>query len=265
MRALAATTLLLAGQLAAAAPDPLEPGLAPAVVTDPARYPANVWVTGSMAKVRRTDPPGPVHWALLSSARNEAESFQVHLRAPAGGLAGVTVEPSDLVDARSGCAHLRSHRVSVSRALYQGVLPALRSDANGLSGEIPDALVPARDRYWGETRNAFPADRARRREPLRLGGRPRPPGHPLRLVPGQRRRPVGRSLLATLPVRLKVWNFDLPSTASLATHFAMSWNGACVQEFGSYDAPPSHRTPAWNSSTCSTRPSASTGGSPSPT
>ena len=37
-----------------------------------------------MAKVRRTDPPGPIHWALLSSARNEVESFQVHVRAPAG-------------------------------------------------------------------------------------------------------------------------------------------------------------------------------------
>ena len=231
---LVAAALLLLGR-AVAAGDPLDPGLAPAVVTDPARYPADVWVTGSMAKVRRTDPPGAIHWALLSSARNEVESFQVHVRAPAGGLTGVTVDPSDLVDARSGARISAATDVSVSRALYQRVPPSLRSDENGLPGEIPDALVPARDRYWGETRNAFPADvRAGENLTAWIDIHVRS-GIPSGWYLGTVAVRAGDRLLATLPVRLKVWNFDLPSTASLASHFAMSWNGACVQEFGSYE------------------------------
>jgi hypothetical protein len=214
--------------------DPLSPELAPAVVTDPARYPPEVWITGSMAKVRRTDPPGPVHWAFLSAARNEVESFQVHVRA-ATGLDAVTVEPSDLVDARSGARIRAADHVTVSRQYYQHVPEALRSDANGLPGDVPDALVPARDRYWGERRNAFPA-RVPAGENLSTWIDVFvPPGTPSGFYLGNVVVRDGGRLLATLPVRLKVWNFDLPSTASLPTHFAMSWSGACVQEFGGYE------------------------------
>jgi hypothetical protein len=47
---------------AVAADDPLAPGRMPAVDVRPESYPADVWVTGSMAKVRRTDPPGHVRY-----------------------------------------------------------------------------------------------------------------------------------------------------------------------------------------------------------
>jgi hypothetical protein len=40
--------------------------------------------------------------------------------------------------------------------------------------------------------------------------------------------------LATMPIRLKLWQVDLPSTATLRTNFGYSWNGACVQEYGGY-------------------------------
>ena len=187
-----------------------------------------------MAKVRRTDPPGPVHWALLSAARNEVESFQVHVRATTG-LSAVTVEPSDLVDARSGGRIRAADHLTVSRQYYQHVPEALRSDANGLSGDVPDALVPDRDRYWGERRNAFPA-RVPAGENLSTWIDVLvPPGTPSGWYLGSVAVRDGGRTLATLPVRLKVWNFELPSTASLPTHFAMSWNGACVQEFGGYE------------------------------
>ena len=233
--AIVLAALLLAGAAPAALPDPLDPSLAPAVDTDPASYPANVWVTGSMAKVRRTDPPGPVHWAFLSSARNEVESFQVHVRGTTD-LRGVTVEPTDLVDARSGGRIPAATHVTVSRELYQRISPDLRSDANGLPGEVPDALVPARDRYWGETRNAFPVD-VKAGENLSAWIDVHVPlGIPSGWYRGSVTVRADGRAIARLPVRLKVWNVDLPSTASLASHFAMSWNGACVQEFGSYEA-----------------------------
>jgi hypothetical protein len=163
------------------------------------------------------------------------ESFQVHVRA-AAGLKGVTVEVSDLVDARGGGRIRASRDVTVSRELYQRIPDPLRSDANGLPGELPDALVPARDRHFGELRNAFPADVPAGENLSAWVDVHVPRGIPSGWYVGSVTVRAGSALLATLPVRLKVWNVDLPSTASLATHFAMSWNGACAQEYGSYEA-----------------------------
>jgi len=54
--------------------------LQPSIDTDPSHYPANVWVTDGMVKVHPDALPGTVHWALLWSAKNEFESFQVMSR-----------------------------------------------------------------------------------------------------------------------------------------------------------------------------------------
>ncbi|MGE5184045.1 MAG: glycoside hydrolase domain-containing protein, partial [Acidobacteriota bacterium] len=42
--------------------------------------------------------------------------------------------------------------------------------------------------------------------------------------------------VATLPVRLAVWDFTLPATSSLRSGFGLSWDGLCVQAYGSYSA-----------------------------
>jgi len=56
-----------------------DPTRAPPVDTNPADYPANVWVTDAMAKVQPDATPGDVKWAILWAAQNETESFQVHV------------------------------------------------------------------------------------------------------------------------------------------------------------------------------------------
>jgi hypothetical protein len=233
-----AAPLLLAGALAVAAPstpgpDPLDAALAPPPEPAGPGQAPNVWVTGSMAKVRRTDPPGQAQAISLSAARNEVESFQVHLRALTD-LTGVTVQLSDLVDPRGGGRIVARH-FTVSRQLYQQVPHHQRSDQNGLSGDLPDALVPARDRYYGEQRNAFPASVPAGQNLSAWIDLFVPPGTPSGWYLGHAEVKVAGRRLASLPIQLKVWNFDLPSTASLPSHFAMSWNGACVQEFGSYE------------------------------
>jgi hypothetical protein len=148
----------------------------------------------------------------------------------------VTVEAGDLTDVRSGARIPADGHVTVSRQLYQHVAPGLRSDQNGLSGDVPDALVPDRDRHWGEKRNAFPADVAAGENLSAWVDVHVPRGIPSGWYVGNVRVRAGGATLATLPVRLEVWNVDLPSTSSFPTHFAMSWKGACVQEFGSYEA-----------------------------
>src|SRR5687767_13516658 len=95
--------------------DPLEP--VPSVDTDPSHYPDNVWVTGAMAKVQPVDAaPENEKWALLWAARNEVESFQVHVQA-GGADAELEVTASELVDEVSG----RSLTAQVWREGYMDV------------------------------------------------------------------------------------------------------------------------------------------------
>jgi hypothetical protein len=213
--------------------DPLDPVYEPTVDTNPADYDANEWITTAMAKVQPANAPGAVHWALISAARNEIESFQVHVHAP-GAISGLTVTVGDLHDAHSGATLAAATSVTVSRELYLHI-PALQlSDANGTSGEVPDALVPAVDPYFHETRNAFPTSVAAGANASAWVDVFVPPGTPSGWYTGTVTVSAGAKTLSTMPVRLKVWQVDLPSTASLRTDFGMSWDGACVQEYGGY-------------------------------
>lgn len=210
--------------------DPLAPSLMPPLDMDPSHYPSNVWTTSSLEKVQPTATPGATHWVSLSAARNEFESFQVHVRATA--VLSFDVSVSDLVDARSGDRIPADARVLVSRPEYLNITQ--RSDANGALGRLPDPLIPSRDPYVHEARNAFPA--------MVPAGETRsawidvhvPPGIHSGWYTGSVTVRSGGATLATIPVRLGVWDFDLPSTASLRSAFGLSWNGLCVQAYGDY-------------------------------
>ncbi len=215
--------------------DPLSPVYEPPVDTNAADYDANEWITTAMAKVQPSDPPGTVHWAPISSARNEFESFQVHVRAPSA-LSGVTVTVSDLHDAHGGGTISAQANVTVSRELYLSIPSSQVSDANGRAGKVPDALVPAVDPYFHETRNAFPTDVAAGANTSAWVDVFVPPGTASGWYTGTVTVAAGGKTLSTMPIRLKVWKVDLPSTASLRSDFGMSWDGACVQEYGGYSA-----------------------------
>ena len=184
--------------------DPLDPALEPTIDTDPSHYPANVWVTDGMVKVQPESTPGDLHWARLWAARNETESFQVHVRADDAPIQ-VSVTLSDLVDPISGTTIAADTQGVVAREAYLQIDQL--SDANGVTGRVPDALIPAIDPYVREARDAFPVT-------VTDGG----------------------ATIAELPVVLAVWDVTLPSTASLASGFGLSWNGLCVQAYGGYDA-----------------------------
>ena len=214
----------------ASSTDPLDPGLAPPLDTNPGDYPANIWVSDGMLKVQPSASPQPVHWADLHAAKNETESFQVHVQAPAA--TSVTVTASELVDARSG-AHIDAAHVHVYREAYLDITTL--SDANGTLGRTPDPLIPAIDPDMHEARNAFPvaipAGETRSAWIDILVPADAPSGWYTGTVTVS---DGGGATLATLPVRLAVWDFALPSTATLHSGFGLSWNGMCVQAYGGY-------------------------------
>ena len=141
---------------------------------------------------------------------------------------------SALFDPRSGATISAADDVVVYREAYLDVTTP--SDANGATGLIPDPLIPAVDPYFHEPRNAFPATVP--------AGETRSAWIDL-TIPGRYDAPSGwytgtvtvsdgQTTLATLPIRLGVWDFELPSTATLASGFGLSWNGMCVQAYGGY-------------------------------
>jgi Domain of unknown function (DUF4091) len=212
--------------------DPLDPSYAPPLDTNPADYPSNVWVTGPLYKVQPTASPGDVHWVQISSAKNEFESFQVHVQAQ-GSAVALTVTMSDVTSVETGTTLSAATNVLVSREAYMDITEV--SDENGMTGLVPDALIPAIDPYLHEPRNAFPFTVPAGQTQSVWVDVFVPPDTPSGYYTASVTVMNGTTVLATLPVVLSVWDFALPSTSTLRSMFGMSWNGMCVQAYGGYN------------------------------
>jgi len=173
---------------------------------------ANVWTAGATEKIRPDAKPRATTEASLSAARNEFEAFQVVV---SGRATRVTAEASPLASARGAIEDVKVYRVD----LIQVNQP---SAVDGGTGRWPDALVPAVDDVVGERRNAFPFD-VRDGESRAVWVEYRvPPG----TKPGVYRggvRITSAEGEAVVPVTLTVWDFELPSTASLRSYFGLSY------------------------------------------
>lgn len=184
-----------------------------------------VWVETPMVKIRPTARPRPSSAAELRAARNEYEAFQIAIRAGDRALIGLRVRVEDFVGPEG--ARLAADQATT---LYREAFINLRhpSGPEGSPGPWPDALIPDVDRYAGERRNAFPFNLA--------AGTLGAVWVEIR-VPAQARAGVysSRAVVSApdvepvvVPVRLTVWNFELPATSSLKTAFP-AWHGALVQ------------------------------------
>ena len=185
------------------------------------------WTTHATVKVRPHDPPRARTPATIAAARNEFESLQVVLHS-ARDIHHVDVEVSSLTGqqgARIAAGHLTVYRVD-------SVDIEVPSSRQSEAGEWPDPLVPRFDRYSGERRNAFPFSiRGGRNQPIwievyvPIGAQPG-------LYEGEATVTVAGEIAAVIPLRLEVWPFTLPSTASLRTSFGFSGLTALRQHDG---------------------------------
>jgi uncharacterized protein (TIGR03382 family) len=182
---------------------------------------AQVWTAPAATKVRPLTPvpAGAPAAAAIAAAQNEFEAFQVVVTGPASG---VSMSLEGLSD---GAGHIISGRDVV---IYREALIRVvnQSGGDGASGWWPDALVPDIDPIAGEKRNAFPFDV--------------PAGEnrvvfvdvhvPEDAAPGNYSGTllVNGSVTTQVPVTLTVWDFSLPSTATLRSAFGITWNGPCM-------------------------------------
>lgn len=164
----------------------------------------------------------------MHAARNEYESFQVVLNGP---MTGVSVTVSALT---GFTATIPADSVRCSRVAYLNIIQT--SNDEGLTGRVPDALIPDVDLYFGETRNAFPIDVPAGENRLVWVDVFVPPGTPA----GEYAGVVTVSSDGgdeILDLTLSVWGFTLPSTSSLASAFGFEGWGNL---FGHFDDPHNH-------------------------
>jgi MYXO-CTERM domain-containing protein len=182
---------------------------------------AQVWTAPAAVKVRPQAqvPQGAAATAVIAAARNEFESFQVVVTGPA---TGVSMSLEGLGD---GKGHSISGRdVTLYREALINV--PIQTGGDGAAGVWPDALVPDVDPIVGEKRNAFPFDVPAGESRAVLVDVHVPADAAAGVYKGTVNVTGGAA--AQVPVTLTVWDFAIPSTASLRSAFGMTWNGPCM-------------------------------------
>jgi hypothetical protein len=183
-----------------------------------------VGTANALEKLRPTAAwPGETGGLALAAARNEFEAGQLLISGGSRALSGVDVEVGDLV----GSGHrVAASQVSLARVEYYPVVTA--SDPEGAAGEWPDGLIPKVDAYAGERRNGFPfAVGANRLQAVWVEVYV-PLGTPAGTYRGVLTVRAAGETPVSVPLTLTVWNFDLPSTASLPTAF-YTGHGSLIQ------------------------------------
>jgi MYXO-CTERM domain-containing protein len=189
-----------------------------ALAATPARA-AQVWTTHGTEKLRPSAPARATADVSISAARNEFEPFQIAITGAATNV-------------RATATDLAGPGAPIPVRLYRAALITLSSPSSldGGTGAWPDALVPAVDELAGEPRNAFPFS-VPAGETRAVWAEVHVPAD---APAGEYRGSVSLSWDgggATVPVKLTVWPFTLPSTATLKSAFAFTY-GAIPMEHG---------------------------------
>ena len=192
--------------------------------------PTKVSVADSLATVQLDQPTptvGVSSQASLMAATNEFESFQVVVDA-GSALRGVEVLSGKALRGPGGAVIPAGNLTFYREVAYRVGTPAKPpSDSEGGPGLWPDALIPARDYFYGERRSAFPVDI--------------PAGKKLVawidvLVPERQRSGTYRGsvlvrdssgVISDVPLTLRVLGFSIPSTTSLSSAFGLDWSKLC--------------------------------------
>ena len=177
-----------------------------------------VWTDHATVKIRPNTPPKTDQTsASLKGARNEFEPFQLVVTADSGALSGVDVTVSDLTDDHGDT--IPAGNIMIYKEAYIKVTTP--STIQGGTGEWPDALIPKKDEYVGEVRNAFPASvGAGRNQPVWIEVYI-PPTAAAGVYAGSATVTATGQNPVIVPIQLTVWDFTLPSTSTLKSAYSI--------------------------------------------
>jgi hypothetical protein len=199
----------------------------------PPTKPAKVFVVGSVLKVRPKDQPTGSNDAKLLAARNEFESFQIVIQAGSNTLRNVNVALSAPLTGPGGST-IPAKNITIYREDYYNVVTP--SDQEGATGLWPDALIPARDPWFDQPRNAFPINVPAEENRVAWVDVLVPQNAAPGTYSGSM-KVTAADFDATVPIQLVVLNATLPSTSSLSSAFGMGFQAACLARYGAQSCP----------------------------
>ena len=229
------------------AQDPLGSAYLPSIDTNPADYPANIWVTDTMQKVRQdAGTPGNVKWGTFYGTQNEFVDFQVHVQAPAGGYSALNITVGNFVQTSPNsstinCATLGQCIVYREGYIHVTTVSSTRQTFYGVTGFYPDPLIPATDPYTSQVTNAWPFAQTANLNQSAWIDIHIPPSAPSGYYLGSVTVKNGVTTLTTLPIIIAVWQWPssghMPSTSSLPSDIGSGGGLAqCAAFYGSYSA-----------------------------
>ena len=179
-------------------------------------------------KIRPHQSVGKKKKIQLYAARNEYESFQI---AVAGPVKILDVVPEKI----TGPVSIPSKHIKI----YREDLIKIKKPSNydGAKGIWPDALIPRKDVFTGEKRNAFPVNIPILENRVIWVDVFIPPDTPAGQYKGKVLIHITKRTAIPIEFELLVWDFTLPSTSSLPNAFGFSgWDVL----FGHFDDPDEH-------------------------
>ena len=193
---------------------------------NPADADLQVWTVAETRRVLRTDKPGKTRDVDLAAAGREWESFQILLRSDAP-VEGITIQPGDL-EGPDGSV-LRAEDARLFRQHQLHIRTGSHRNESFQPGWYPDALIP-----FTHPLTRAPLDEARfDAVPFRL-----PAGEthgflvdvrvPANVAAGEYRgtymiKAKGHQTVQ-VPVRLTVWDFDLPRVSTMVAQLGWPAN-----------------------------------------
>lgn len=181
---------------------------------------ATVWVASPWQRVLQSTSPGDVREVNLKAAANEYEPFRLIIHADTRQLTNVNVKVSSL---RCDNEEIPASNIQLYRAHYVYIAdPSYRT--NNPADGYPDALIPFMDQKSGNNNEnvtyiaaPFGVDTARNAEvwcDVFV-----PPGTKAGVYTGTATVSEGKRKLAKIPIKLRVWNFELPEKIAMLSHF----------------------------------------------
>lgn len=189
----------------------------------------SVSVVGSTTMVRPEEAPAGANTADIKAARNEYESFQVVIKAGGNALNGVDVQ---LNGALTGPGDpITGDNVRIYREDYYTVVrpsngELWQQDPCPSKCRIPDALIPQRDVFHNEPRNAFPINIPANENRVAWVDVLVPKGQPAGRYSGSL-TVSGGGTNTRVDIGLTVMDFELPSEPSLKGAFSADWHRLC--------------------------------------
>ncbi|MCS7306444.1 MAG: DUF4091 domain-containing protein [Thermoguttaceae bacterium] len=181
----------------------------------------HVWTLVRTERVLRSSLPGQGLAVELAACRGERESFQILVRSHRP-VPGVRIEPADLVG--PGGHRLPADQAELFRQHQLHITIGTYRNSQFKPDWYPDALIPARlpadaVRVEGARYTAMPFDLPAQETHGFLVDIYVPPKTPAGQYQGSYRVTAADGRIVEIPVRLTVWDFDLPRVSVLYTAF----------------------------------------------